>query len=134
MIRAKYIMCKKTAVTRDTPGREVVFKLMATGCPGIPVVNGQMEVVGIVSMCDMLGAAKEKGSEINNITAEQVMSKNPITAEPDASLDDLARIMAENKYSIIPIVKNKRLVGIVSGREIMDTYVEPHLYTIFEEQ
>jgi CBS domain-containing protein len=133
MIRAKYIMCKKTAVTKDTPGREVVFKLMATGCPGIPVVDEQMEVKGIVTMCDMLKAVKEKGSEINNITAEEVMLKNPITADPETSLDDLARTMSENNYSIIPIVKSKRLVGIVSGREIIDTYVEPHLYTVFEE-
>jgi len=133
MIRAKYIMCKKTAVTRDTPGKEVVFKLMATGCPGVPVVDDKMEVVGVVSMCDMLGFAKDKGAEINSITAEQVMTKNPITAGPDTSLDDLADMMSANKYSIIPIVKGNKLVGIVSGREIMDTYIEPHLYTVFEE-
>jgi CBS domain-containing protein len=133
MIRAKYIMCKRTAVGKNTMGREVVYKMMASGCPGIPVINEQSEVVGIVSMCDILRAAKEKGSEIDKITAEQVMSKTPITADPDASIDDLATIMSENNYSVIPIVKGKKLVGIVSGREIVDTYVEPHLYNTFEE-
>jgi len=107
--------------------------MMASGCPGIPVVNEQSEVIGIVSMCDILKAAKEKGSEIDKITAEQIMSKTPITADRDTSLDDLAKIMFENNYSVIPIVKGKKLIGIVSAREIIDTYVEPHLYSTFEE-
>jgi CBS domain-containing protein len=133
MIRAKYIMCKRTAVLKNTSGREVVYKMMASGCPGIPVVNEQSEVIGIVSMCDILKAAKERGSEIDKITAEQLMSTTPITADRDASLDDLAKMMVENNYSAIPIVKGKKLVGIVSAREIVDTYVEPHLYSAFEE-
>jgi CBS domain-containing protein len=132
MIRAKYIMCKRTAVLKNTSGREVVYKMMASGCPGIPVVNEQSEVIGIVSMCDILKAAKERGSEIDKITAEQLMSTTPITADRDASLDDLAKMMVENNYSAIPIVKGKKLVGIVSAREIVDTYVEPHLYSAFE--
>ena len=133
MIRAKYVMCKRTAVLKNTTGREVVYKMMASGCPGIPVINEQSEVIGIVSMCDILKAAKEKGSEIDKITAEQIMSKTPITAERDTSLDDLAKMMVENNYSVIPIVNKKKLVGIVSAREIIDTYVEPHLYSTFEE-
>ncbi len=133
MIRAKYIMCKRTAVLKNSTGREVVYKMMASGCPGIPVINEQAEVIGIVSMCDILKAAKEKGSEIDKISAEQIMSRTPITADRDMSLDDLAKIMFENNYSVIPIVKGKKLVGIVSAREIIETYVEPHLYSTFEE-
>lgn len=133
MIRAKYIMCKRTAVLKNTTGREVIYKMMASGCPGIPVINEQSEVIGIVSMCDILKAAKEKGAKIDEVTAEQIMSKTPITADLDASLDNLGKIMVENNYSVIPIVKGEKLVGIVSAREIIDTYVEPHLYNVFEE-
>ncbi len=133
MIRAKYIMCQRTAVKKDMPGREVVFKLMATGCPGLPVINDQQEVVGVVTMCDILKAAKETGDEMNTITAEKVMSKVPVTADPETSIEDLSKMMVENNYSVIPIVKGKKLLGVVSGREIVDTYVEPHLYTFFEE-
>jgi CBS domain-containing protein len=133
MIRAKYVMCKKSAVTKETRGRDVVFKLMATGCPGLPVVDEQSEVVGIVTMCDMLAASKDKGDAINELTAEQVMSKVPVTAGPDASLEELSRLMVEHNYSVIPIVKGKKLLGVVGGREIVDTYVEPHLYSVFDE-
>jgi CBS domain-containing protein len=133
MIRAKYVMCTKAAVTKSTSGKEVVFKLMATGCPGLPVVNDASEVVGVVTMCDILRAANQKGAAMNNITAEQVMSKVTVTADPDTSVEELSKMMVDNNHSVVPIVKGKKLLGIVSGREIVDTYVEPHLYSVFEE-
>lgn len=133
MIRAKYIMCKKSAVMRNTNGRDIVFKLMATGCPGLPVVNEGSEVIGIVTMCDMLKASEEKGEAVNELTAEQVMSKVPVTADAETPIEDLAKMMVEHNYSVIPIVKGKKLLGIVGGREIIDTYVEPHLYTVFDK-
>jgi CBS domain-containing protein len=133
MIRAKYIMCTKAAVTKTTSGKEVVFKLMATGCPGLPVVNDASEVVGVVTMCDILKAANQEGAGMNNITAEQVMSGLTVTADPDTSVEELSKMMVEHNYSVVPIVKGKKLLGIVSGREIVDTYVEPHLYSVFEE-
>ena len=133
MIRAKYIMCKKAAVNKTMSGREIVYKMMGTGCPGLPVVNEEAEVIGVVSMCDILKATHEKGAAMNDITAEQVMSNVPVTAGPDTSLEDLSKMMVENNYSFIPIVKGKKLLGIVSGREIVETYVEPHLYSVFDE-
>ena len=133
MIRAKYVMCKKAAVKRTASGREIVYKMMGTGCPGLPVVNDDSEVVGVVSMCDILKATHEKGAGMNDITAEQVMSNVPVTAGPETSLETLSKMMIENNYSFIPIVKGKKLLGIVSGREIVETYVEPHLYSGFDK-
>ncbi len=133
MIRAKYIMCKKAAINKSLPGREIVYKMMGTGCPGLPVVDERAEVIGVVNMCDILKATHEKGAAMNDITAEQLMSKVPVTAGPDTSVEDLSRMMIENNYSFIPIVKGKKLLGIISGREIVETYVEPHLYSSFDE-
>ena len=133
MIKAKYVMCTKSSITKDATGRDVVFKLMATGCPGLPVVDKNSDLLGVVTMCDILKAANKEGAQVNNITAEQVMSKATVTADPDTSVEELSKLMVENNHSVIPIVKGKTLLGVVSGREIVDTYVEPHLYTVFEQ-
>ena len=127
-------MCKKAAVNKGMSGREIVYKMMGLGCSGLPVVDEESEVVGVVSMCDILKAAHEKGSAMNDITAAQVMSKAPATAGPETSIEDLSKMMVENNYSFIPIVKGKKLLGIVSGRDIVETYVEPQLYSAMEEQ
>ncbi len=133
MIPAKYIMCKKAAVNKATTGREIVYKMMGIGCPGLPVVDEGSEVIGVVTMCDILKATHDRGAKMDEINAEQVMSHVPATAGPDTSREDLAKMMIENNYSFIPIVKGKKLLGIVSGREVVETYVEPQLYTVFEE-
>jgi CBS domain-containing protein len=133
MIKAKYVMCTKSSVTKNATGRDIVFKLMATGCPGLPVVGDNAEVLGMVTMCDILKSANKEGAGMNNVTAEQVMSNVTVTADPDTTVEELSKMMVENNYSVIPIVKGKTLLGVVSGREIVDTYVEPHLYTVFEQ-
>jgi len=133
MIRAKYIMCRKSQVSKKTTGQNVVYKLMATGCPGLPVVNEGSEIVGVVTMCDILRAAHENGGKMKDITAEKAMSKVSLTAGPDTPLEDISKMMVENNHGMIPIVKGKKLLGIVSGRDIVGTYVEPHLYSVFDK-
>lgn len=132
MIPAKYIMCRKAQVSKQAKGQDIVQKLMATGCPGLPVVNEGSEVVGVVTMCDILKAAQKSAGGMSDITADKVMSKVSLTAGPDTSVDDLSKMMVENGHTMIPIVKGKKLLGIVTGREIVDTYVEPQLYSIFD--
>ena len=128
MIRARHIMCKRTAVGANMAGRELVFKLMATGCPGLPVVNGQMEVVGVITAFDILKAIR-KGTGVDNITVESVMSQAPESADADTPLESLIDKMIANNFTIIPITHNKKLVGIVSRNEILEAYTDPHLFS-----
>jgi tRNA nucleotidyltransferase (CCA-adding enzyme) len=132
MIRAKYIMCKRAAVQESESGKEVVFKMMGTGCPGLPVVNGQMEIVGIITAFDVLKAIR-KGVEIDALTVGNVMSKAPLSADLNTPLEMLIDIIIDNNYTIIPITNNNRLVGVVSRNEILQAYAEPHMYQFFEE-
>ena len=132
MIRARYIMSKKPAVRPDATGREVFYKMMAAGSPGLPVINGNMEVTGVITSFDLLKAVRS-GKKMDDITVEQVISRAPQSAGLDTPLETLIDMMINNNYSIIPIVKNKRLVGIVSRKEILEAYAEPQLYESVEE-
>ncbi len=132
VIRAKYIMCKRTAVKENESGKEVVFKMMGTGCPGLPVVNEQMEVVGILTAFDVLKAIRN-GVEIDAITVGKVMSKAPLSADVNTPLEMLIDMLIDNNYTIIPVTNKNKLVGIVSRAEILQAYAEPHMYQFFEE-
>jgi len=132
MIRAKYIMCKRTAVKENESGKEVVFKMMGTGCPGLPVVNEQMEIVGILTAFDVLKAIRN-GVKIDAITVGKVMTKAPLSADVNAPLEALIDMLIDNNYTIIPITNKNKLVGIVSRAEILQAYAEPHMYQFFEE-
>ncbi|HET6515738.1 MAG TPA: CBS domain-containing protein [Thermodesulfovibrionales bacterium] len=130
MIKAKYIMCSRSAIKADKSGREVVFKLMSTGCPGVPVVNERLEVMGIITALDVLKSIK-KGTDMERITASEIMSRDVRTADSETPVEELLDTMIEYNLPIIPIVKGKKFLGIVSRLEIIDTYLEPDLYQSF---
>ncbi|GBC68342.1 Magnesium transporter MgtE [archaeon HR01] len=60
------------------------------------------------------------------VLAEGLMSKPPITASEDASIDDVARIMWENRVGCVLIVdRENRLVGVLTERDML--YASAHL-------
>lgn len=130
MIRAKYIMCSRSAIRATKSGREVVFKLMTTGCPGIPVVNEQHELVGIITALDVMKSIKKK-TDMESITASELMSRDVRTANSETPVEELLDTMIEYNLPVIPIVSGKKYLGIVSRLEIIDTYLEPDMYQSF---
>ncbi len=133
MIRAKYIMKRGAAVKPDTVAKEVVSRLSATGLPGLAVINNQLDVVGVITDFDLLGALRE-GMQLENFTADRVMTREPITADIDTMANELIKMMLVNNFTIIPIVRDNKFVGVVSRLSIMDTYVSPVCYDMFKEK
>lgn len=53
------------------------------------------------------------------MNAADIMTRNVITAGPDAQVHEIATIMVENRISCVPIVRNGALVGIVSESDLV---------------
>ncbi len=128
MITAKQIMCKRSRIKSGSTGRNFVFKMMSTNCPGLPVVNDDGEVIGVVTANDILHAIKE-GKKIDSIVVDDIMS-SPVTIDPDTPLDRIVELMVSENLTIIPVVKGKKLVGIVGKMEVIDASLEPELYSV----
>lgn len=110
----------------------------------IPIVNGDGELIGIVTDADLLykkikphvphyvnllGASiyyngiseYDKGfKKLMACTAKEMMTKDVIIAAPDASVEQLAGVMVAEHLKVIPIVKDKKVVGIVTRYNILD--------------
>jgi CBS-domain-containing membrane protein len=108
--------------------REVFFKMLATGCPGLPVINDKMELTGVITAFDLLKAIR-KGISLDDITVDQIVSNTitvpraypwvsmaPQSADMDTPLETLIDMMINNNYTIIPIVK-KQEAGRYSEQE-----------------
>ena len=50
--------------------------------------------------------------------AQDIMSKNPRTVTPEATVRDAARLMQEEDVGIVPVVEQDRLVGLITDRDI----------------
>lgn len=98
-----------------------------------PVVDDDGKLVGIVSDKDLLYAAPSPATSLSiyelhylysRITVEQVMTRKVITVEEDDPLEEAARIMVDNKVGGLPVMRDGKLVGIITETDIFKTFME----------
>lgn len=83
----------------------------------LPVLDAEDALVGIVSEKDLLRA---KGDD----QVEQVMTTKVITVTEYTALEDAARIMADHRISSLPVVRDGRLVGIITETDLFQVFLE----------
>ena len=107
-----------------------------------PVVDGDSVVVGLLSNTDLivresrlhfptllsfLGASIEIGHKRFNdeltsalsSTVQEVMTTNPVTATESATVEEVATLMHDHDIGQVPIVREGRLVGVVSRNDVL---------------
>lgn len=111
--KIKDIMTKKVVTCQqDDNTYEAAVKMKDGDIGAIPVVNGD-QLVGIVTDRDLVlrGIAEKKP---NSQEVGSLMTKEVLTAEEDATLEEIVRLMSEHQLRRIPVVKNGALTGIVA--------------------
>ena len=132
-ISAKDIMHPRVSLPAKMKGEELVEKLMCS-YPGLPVVNDKLEVIGIVSDTDVMSALQQKRT-VHEFSAESLMTcghaehgacGSPVTVGPDTSLEEIVDLFYDNSssLSVLPVVKNKKLAGIISKKNIIYALAE----------
>lgn len=90
------------------------LKMMRCNVGGLPVVDGE-KLVGIITHRDILLA----GGEALGLKVEELMSKDLKVAEPHTSIMEITKIMADDGYQRIPVIKNGNLVGLVTQSSLI---------------
>lgn len=83
----------------------------------IPIEDDQKHLVGLVSMRMVLREYSKSVNEAGGYEShaiEDIMINNPITIHPEASIIEAMEIMQDQKIGCLPVVKNSRLVGIIT--------------------
>ena len=136
---ARDYMTKDVVSVEILSSRDDVLRILKrTGISGVPVVKGD-QLIGIVTRKDILHNAEE-----NQIAL--LMSAEPLTIRPDATLSEAAEVMTNCNVRRLPVVDGSRLVGLLSvsdlvsavakindHREIRDRFVNKHTFAIWEE-
>ncbi len=120
---ARNLMSEKVfAVTGDTPLAEIGRLFVLETVSGVPVVDGNERVIGFVSETDLL-AALLRGAPEENV-AHDVMSHPPIVADEFMATDDVLGLLRQAHIHHLPVVRDARLVGIITPHDILRYYVE----------
>ncbi|MBS7608829.1 CBS domain-containing protein, partial [Candidatus Bathyarchaeota archaeon] len=76
-------------------------------------------VVGVLTERDVLKRVVDEGRNPDKTLVKEVMSKPPITINPDADLEDAIELMFKHKIKKLPVVENGKLVGLVTFTDLV---------------
>lgn len=104
-------------VEPQRPAGEVATLLRRHRIRQVPVVQ-KGRLVGILTDRDLRGMREPKRK------VAEVMTAKPVVISPDASVDEAARLLRSFKIGALPVVEAGELVGIVTGSDVLDAFVE----------
>jgi len=114
MVRARDIMTKEVVSTKcSCKVEEVTRVLYFHGISGLPVLDDEMQVIGMVTEADILG--RKAGQD----RVEDIMSSPVCTVSEGMSLEEIARVLSEREIKRAPVVREGKLVGIVSRADVV---------------
>jgi acetoin utilization protein AcuB len=120
-------------ITEDTPINRALKSMRDEKVRRLPVLNKKGELVGIVSEKDLLYASPSPATSlsiheihylVSKITVDEVMTRDVFTVSEYTPLEEAARIMADNKIGGLPVVRDGRLVGIITESDLFKIFTE----------
>ncbi len=99
----------------------------------LPVVNRASEMVGLVAEDDLLKAEPsavtslsvwEINTLLTKVTVKNVMVREVITTTEDTPIEEAAQLMLEHKIGCLPVMRDGRLVGIITESDLFRTFME----------
>jgi CBS-domain-containing membrane protein len=120
--RVRHIMTTHVvAVGPDASYREMAGLLRAHRVSGLPVVDAEGIVVGVVSETDLLTGRPAAGR-----TAADLMTRPAVTTDPDELVSSVARLMSRRKLRRVPVVDRQgHLIGIVCRSDVLRVFSRP---------
>jgi CBS domain-containing protein len=143
MMTASDVMTREvTTVSPETPVQEIATLLYTRRISGVPVVDANERVVGMVSEGDLMSHSAAVGEEPQQRswwlglfgdasnsaesysrsharTASDIMSTKVFAAHEDQPLSEIARMLEKNRIKRVPVLRDGRLVGIISRANLL---------------
>ncbi len=120
---AQDIMTRKVyTIHPEASAQEVAQLLAEKRISGVPVVNQDNKIIGIVTEADIISKVNREGLRVADI-----MSREIISVDEQTPVADIAALLSERKIKRVPVVSNGCLVGIVSRADIVRAVAQGHL-------
>ena len=104
-------------VSADTTVKQALDIIETRKLRHLPILDPDEALIGIVSEKDLLRAPVDD-------PIESIMTRDVITVTEYTALEEAARIMADHKISSLPIMRNGRLIGIITETDLFKIFLE----------
>jgi CBS domain-containing protein len=119
IILVRDIMAKNVKTVRtDDSAHDAVVKMNKFDVGSVIVTNNN-RAVGIITSKNILSRIVESRLDASTVRAKDIMSSPLITIEPDASIEDAAKLMTQKRIKKIAVIDKDKIIGIVSTSDIV---------------
>jgi CBS domain-containing protein len=116
-------------ISPDTTVKEAIQQLNKHGITSMPVVDDENRLVGVVSEADLLReevfddvpthVTPESWPEPTPCTVGDVMTTHVLSVSERIEAVDIARVMHETGVKSVPVVRDRKVIGVVSRSDII---------------
>ncbi|NDY42585.1 CBS domain-containing protein [Dissulfurirhabdus thermomarina] len=146
--RARDIMTAPPLTVREeTPVTEFARRLLEHRINGMPVVDAAGRLVGVATEGDLVDQCKrlhiptmltlldaviylESPRQFERdlrkmaaATVGEICTRDPVTVDEDAALEEVASLMSERKVYTLPVLKDGELVGVIGRSDVVRSLV-----------
>jgi CBS domain-containing protein len=119
VILVRDIMAKNVKTVRtDDSAHDAVVKMNKFDVGSVIVTNNN-RAVGIITSKNILSRIVESRLDASTVRAKDIMSSPLITIEPDAPIEDAAKLMAQKRIKKVAVMDKDKIIGIVSTSDIV---------------
>ena len=120
-------------VTEDASFQDALHTMKEKKIRRLPVVDKHGRLVGIVADKDLFSASPSPATSLSvfevhyllsKMQIKSLMIKRLVTVGDDCPLEEAARIMIDHDIGCLPVLKENRMVGIITDTDIFKSFVE----------
>ena len=111
-MKAEDVMTTRVITVTENQTKQQAARLLAQHrISGLPVINNEHVVVGVVTEYDVISKEGQ--------TVGEIMTRGVISVTPDTDLEDVGHILVHERIKRLPVLDSGRLVGIVSRADLV---------------
>jgi acetoin utilization protein AcuB len=109
-------------VTENASIQKAIELMKEKGFRHLPVVSKGKKLKGFVTLSGLKQGLIP--AMVGDLTLSDLMILDPITVAPDDDLETAARLIYEHKISGMPVIKNDKVVGIITESDIFRAFID----------
>jgi len=120
---ARDIMTRKVyTISPEASVQEVAQLLSRKSISGVPVIDKDGRIIGIVTEADIIGKVNREG-----LCVADIMSPEIIAVDEETPVGEIAMLLTERKIKRVPVMQDGKLVGIVCRADIVQAVAQGNL-------
>ena len=111
-------------ISKDQSVKQALILMSEKNISAIIIVDNNIFPIGIFSERDYARKIILKGKSSKDTLLEEVMTKELITVTRDFKIDQCMELMTEHKIRHLPILENKKVIGIISIGDVLKIMIK----------